>query len=120
MINFSFNVEKFVKMRHYLSNLWANISGKKWIVYQAKKIGILSLFILIWFKIDQIVCDRPNIVVTYHWHWVQMAKKGKYFFIKLLSKKCYLILYIETFTFMRWSWSRAWDQICQIGSLGLT
>jgi hypothetical protein len=26
------------KISHYLSNLWTNISGKKWIVYQSKKI----------------------------------------------------------------------------------
>jgi len=52
------------KISHYLSNLWMNISGKKWIVYQAKKIGIQSLFISIWFEIDQIVCDRPNIAMN--------------------------------------------------------
>ncbi len=57
-------------MSHYLSNLWTNISGKKWIVYQSKKFSIQSLFILIQFKIDQIVCDRPNITVTYNHKWL--------------------------------------------------
>ncbi len=33
-----------------------NISGIKQLVYQAKKIGIRSLFVSIQFKIDQIVC----------------------------------------------------------------
>jgi len=47
-----------------LSKLWTNISSIKWIVYQAKKIGIQSLFVSIQFKIDQIVCAWPNIAVT--------------------------------------------------------
>ncbi len=52
-------------MSHYSSNLWTNISGRKWIVvYQAKKFGILSLFILFWFEIDWIVSDRLNISIT--------------------------------------------------------
>jgi hypothetical protein len=53
------------KMRHYLSNLWTNISSKKWIVYQAKKIGIQSQFVLIQFEIDWIVHEKLNIEVTY-------------------------------------------------------
>jgi hypothetical protein len=52
------------KISHYLSNLWMNISGEKWIVYQAKKFSIRSLFVSIWFKIDQIVCAWLNIAVT--------------------------------------------------------
>ncbi len=52
-------------MRHYLSNIWTNIKSKKQIVYWIQKFGIRSPFISIWFKIDQIVCDRPNIAVTY-------------------------------------------------------
>jgi hypothetical protein len=38
MINYSFNVEKFIKMRHYSSNLGMNIYGKKLIVDQAKNL----------------------------------------------------------------------------------
>ncbi len=53
-----------LKMSHYSSNLWMNIYYKKWIVYEAKKIGIHSLFVSIQFKIDRIVYDRPNIAVT--------------------------------------------------------
>ncbi len=49
-------------MRHCLSNLWMNIYGKKQIVYQAKKIGIRSLLVPIWFEIDQIM----SIAVTYN------------------------------------------------------
>ncbi len=48
-------------------SIWMNISGKKWIVYQAKKLCIRSLFILIQIEIDQIVCAWPNIPVTYDW-----------------------------------------------------
>jgi hypothetical protein len=51
-------------MRHYLSNLWMNIYGKKQIVCQVNKFGNISLFILIRFKIDRIVCDRPNVAVN--------------------------------------------------------
>ncbi len=58
-------LENLPKMRHYSSDLWMNISSKKWIVYQAKKFGIQSLFVSIWFKIDWIVHDRLNIKVTY-------------------------------------------------------
>ncbi len=58
-------------MRHYLTNLLMNIYGKKWIVYQVQTLGIQSLLVLIQFKLDQIVHDRPNIPVTYFygdWH----------------------------------------------------
>ncbi len=53
-----------VKMSNYLSNLWTNISGIKWIVCRAKKFGIWSLFISIWFEIDRIVHAWSNIAVT--------------------------------------------------------
>jgi hypothetical protein len=49
-----------------------NISGIKQIVYQAEKIGIRSLFVLIQFNIDWIVCAWPNIAVT---HLLRDAKK---------------------------------------------
>ncbi len=53
------------KMRHYSSILWMNISGKKWIVHQAKKFGICSQSVLIQFKIYQIVHDKSNVAVTH-------------------------------------------------------
>ncbi len=40
-------------------------SGIKQIVYEAKKFGIQSLFVLIQFEIDRIVRAWPNIAVTY-------------------------------------------------------
>jgi hypothetical protein len=52
-------------MRHYLTNLLTNIYTKKEIVYWVQTFGIWSVFILIQFKLDQIVHDRPNITVTY-------------------------------------------------------
>ncbi len=58
-------LKNYSKISLYLSNLWTYISGIKQIVYQAKKSSIRSLFILILFKIDQIVCAWPNITVTY-------------------------------------------------------
>ncbi len=51
-------------MRHYSTNFLTNINCKKWIVYQAQTFNIWSLFILIPFKLDQIVCDILNIAVT--------------------------------------------------------
>ncbi len=54
-----------VKISNYLSNLWMNISGIKRIVYKAKKFGIRSLFVSIWFEIDRIVHAWLNIAVTY-------------------------------------------------------
>ncbi len=56
-----------VKISNYLSNFWTNISGIKQTVYRAKKFGIQSLFVSIWFKIDQIVPAWLNIAVTYSW-----------------------------------------------------
>jgi hypothetical protein len=58
MINYSFDVEKFVKK-------WSNIHPifEQQIVFWAKN-GIRSLFILILFEIDRIVHDRLNIAVT--------------------------------------------------------
>ncbi len=53
------------KISRYLYNLWMNISGKKWIVYQAKIFSIQSLLAWIRFKIDRIVCEWPNIAVTF-------------------------------------------------------
>ncbi len=41
-----------------------NISGKKQIVFQSITFCIRSLFISLWFKLDRIVRDRPNIAVT--------------------------------------------------------
>ncbi len=38
MKNYLFNVEKIVKNEADLSNLWKNICGKKWIVYQAENL----------------------------------------------------------------------------------
>ncbi len=55
-----------VKINNYLSNLWTNISSIKRIVYKAKKFSIPLLFILIWFKMDQIVHAWPNIAATYN------------------------------------------------------
>jgi len=68
MINYSFKCWKnSLKISNYLSNLWMNISSINWIVYQAKKFGIQSLFILIQFEIAWIVCAWLNIAVTYPW-----------------------------------------------------
>ncbi len=50
-----------LKINNYLSNQETNISGIKWIVYQARKFGIWSLFILIRFEIDWIVRAWLNI-----------------------------------------------------------
>ncbi len=57
------NVEKFIENESLFVQSLSKYFQKK-IVYQAKKFGIQSLFVVIWFKIDQIVCDRPNIAVT--------------------------------------------------------
>ena len=51
-------------MRCYLTNLKANIYGKKQIVYWALTFGIWSLFVSFQFKLNQIVHDRPKIKVT--------------------------------------------------------
>ncbi len=56
MISFSLislMLKNLEKMRHFSSNLWTDIYGKKWIVYKAKKFSIQSLFVSIKFKIDQ-------------------------------------------------------------------
>jgi len=52
-------------MRHYLTILYMNIYGKKQIVYWAQTFSIWLLFVSIQFELDQIVCDRPNITVTF-------------------------------------------------------
>ncbi len=51
-------------VRGSLEVFWMNIYGKKQIEYQVQKLSIRPLFILIHFKIDQIVHDRPNIAIT--------------------------------------------------------
>jgi len=57
-INYSFNVEKFV------INEVIFIQSMNKIVYWVQIFGIQSLFVLIWFKIDRIVHDSPNIALT--------------------------------------------------------
>jgi hypothetical protein len=65
VVGVRFDGEIFLsKISHYLSNLWTYISGEKQIVYQAKNFGILSLFVLIGFKLDWIVHAWLNIAVT--------------------------------------------------------
>ncbi len=59
----------FVQFYKYFTTVTYNCSkksllGRKQLVYQAKKFGILSLFVSIQFEIDRIVCNRPNITVT--------------------------------------------------------
>ncbi len=66
MINYSFNVEKFgINEAIFVQYLKEYFYGKKQIVHQVQKFIIRSLFVSFWFKIDQIVLDRPNINVTY-------------------------------------------------------
>jgi hypothetical protein len=64
IINFSFNVEKFIKNQSLFVQSLNKYFWKKWIVYQDIKFGIWSLFISIRFKIDRIVQDWENITVT--------------------------------------------------------
>jgi hypothetical protein len=59
----------FVQFYKYFTTVTFNCSkksllGRKQLVYQVKKFGILSLFVSIHFKIDRIVRDRPNITIT--------------------------------------------------------
>ncbi len=67
MINYLFNFEKFVMNEALFDQSLTNVYGKKWIVYFALSFGIQSLLISIWFKLDQIVSDWPNIAITYFW-----------------------------------------------------
>jgi len=54
-----------VKFSKYLSNLWMNISGIKWIVYQPKIFGIWSLFILFHLVKHWIVDTEMNTAYAY-------------------------------------------------------
>ncbi len=56
MANYSFNFEKFIMNEHYSTNLLTNIYGKKPIVFEVQTFGIWSLFVLIRFELDRIVC----------------------------------------------------------------
>ncbi len=48
-----------------MSNLWTNISGIKWIVYQPKIFGIWSLFVLFRLVWHRIVGTKMNTAITY-------------------------------------------------------
>jgi hypothetical protein len=54
-------------MRHYLTNIYRNIDGKKIRVYWFQTFGIQSLFLSVHFELDQIVHYRLNIAVTFYW-----------------------------------------------------
>ncbi len=58
-------LKNLVKFSNYLFNLWTNISGIKWTVYQPKTFGIRSLFILFHLDDHRIVHAWLNIAVTY-------------------------------------------------------
>ncbi len=53
-------LKNLLKMRHYLSNLWKNIFGKKTNSLPVYQFGIQSLFVWIQFKIDWIVSWLPR------------------------------------------------------------
>jgi hypothetical protein len=65
MINYLFNFEKFIINEALFDQSFNEYYSKKRIVYQVQTFGIQSLFLSIQFEIYQIVCDRPNITVTY-------------------------------------------------------
>ncbi len=64
MISYLFNVEKVVKNQSLFVQSLNDISSKKQIVYQSKIFDTQSLFIFLWFEIDQIVHAWLNIAVT--------------------------------------------------------
>ncbi len=53
----------FVKFSNYLSNIWANISGIKRVVYQLKIFGIRSLFVL--FHLENTEQFHPKLNTAY-------------------------------------------------------
>ncbi len=64
MIKYLLNVENFIINEALFVQSLNEYSDKKSIVYWAQKFDIWSLFILICFKIELIVCNILNIAVT--------------------------------------------------------